>query len=210
MTLLVRLWQAIVRGYLRLVAPVADALVRWGVSPNTITVIGTSCCLITGALFAAGWIRTGGWFLGITALWDVLDGQVARRTGRATVFGAFFDSTLDRVADTGLYGGLALFFSRLGPLHSPVMVGWCLAALAGAFVTSYTRARGEALGVDLKTGWLQRPERITLLAAPQAFFGTSFDGWVLRGVVVLLAVTAWVTVLQRFRAMRAFTESTSS
>lgn len=197
-----RLWQAIVRGYLRLVEPVADWLVARGVHPNTITVIGTTCCGIAGGLFALGYIRAGGWFLGLTALWDVLDGTVARRTGTASTYGAFFDSTLDRVADGALYGGLAVFFAQPGALQSPAMVTVCVAALVGAQVTSYTRARGEALGADLKTGWLQRPERITLLAAPQAFFGTDLGGWVLRGVVLLLALTSWVTVAQRMREMR--------
>lgn len=196
------LWQAIVRGYLRLIGPVADWLVARGVKPNTITIIGTACCVVAGALFATGQIRAGGWFLGITALWDVLDGTVARRTGTASTYGAFFDSTLDRVADGALLGGLAVYFSQPGPLQSPLMVATCVAALVGAQVTSYTRARGEALGADLKTGWLQRPERITILAAPQAFFGADFDGWVLRLVVLLLTVSSWVTVWQRMREMR--------
>lgn len=196
------LWRAIIRGYLRLIAPVGDWLVAAGVRPNTITVIGTTCCGIAGACFASGWIRTGGWFLGITALWDVLDGTVARRTGLASAYGAFFDSTLDRVADGALLGGLAIFFARPGPLYSPGMVGLSIAALVGAQVTSYTRARGEALGHDLKTGWLQRPERITILAAPQAFFGTGFGGWSLRLVVLVLLVTSWVTVAQRMTEMR--------
>jgi len=196
------IWQTIVRGYLRLIGPVADWLVARGVRPNTITVIGTACCGAAGVLFALGQIRAGGWFLGLTALWDVLDGTVARRTGTASTFGAFFDSTLDRVADGALLGGLAVFFAQPGPLRSPAMVALCIAALVGAQVTSYTRARGEALGADLKTGWLQRPERITILAAPQAFFGADFDGWVLQAVVLLLAITSWVTVWQRMAEMR--------
>lgn len=196
------LWRAIVRGYLRLIAPVADWLVAAGVRPNTITVLGTACCGIAGTCFATGWIRLGGWFLGITALWDVLDGTVARRTGQATDYGAFFDSTLDRVADGALLGGLAVYFAREGPLYSPVMVALSVAALVGAQVTSYTRARGEALGHDLKTGWLQRPERITILAAPQAFFGDGLGGWSLRIVVLVLLVSSWVTVAQRMTEMR--------
>lgn len=196
------LWQAIVRGYLRLIGPVADWLVARGVRPNTITVIGTACCVVAGALFGLGHIRAGGWFLGLTALWDVLDGTVARRTGTASTFGAFFDSTLDRVADGALLGGLAVFFAQPGPLQGAPMVALCITALVGAQVTSYTRARGESLGADLKTGWLQRPERITLLAAPQAFFGTAFDGWILRLVILLLALTSWITVWQRMTEMR--------
>jgi CDP-diacylglycerol--glycerol-3-phosphate 3-phosphatidyltransferase len=69
--------------------------------------------------------------------------------------------------------------------------------LIGAFLTSYTRARAEALGIEAKVGLLQRPERVTLLSAPQAFFGLALNGWVLSLIIVVLTVTAWVTVVQR-------------
>jgi CDP-diacylglycerol--glycerol-3-phosphate 3-phosphatidyltransferase len=139
--------------------------------------------------------------MGVTALFDVLDGTVARRTGRSTAFGAFYDSTLDRVADGFVLGGLTVFFaSRPG--------GWALAmtavsvlALIGTFLTSYTRARAEALGVEVRVGVLQRPERVVLLSAPQAFFGLALDGWVLGGIVVLLTITAWFTAAQRIVAV---------
>ena len=103
------LWSAIVRGYLAVIAPVADWLVARRVRPNTITTIGTICTCAAGGIFATGHIRTGGWFLGLTALFDVLDGTVARRTGQSSTFGAFYDSTLDRVADGFLMGGLVVF-----------------------------------------------------------------------------------------------------
>ena len=72
-----------------------------------------------------------------------------------------------------------------------------LLGLVGAFLTSYTRARAEALGLDAKVGLLQRPERVVLLSAPQAFFGLVLDGWVLAIIIVILTVTAWITVVQR-------------
>src|SRR5918996_1571356 len=90
-----KLWELIQRGYLRLIAP-----------------IGTICTIIGGGIYATGHIKTAGWWLGLTAFFDVLDGTVARRTGRSTVFGAFYDSTLDRVADGAVLGGLAIFFAR--------------------------------------------------------------------------------------------------
>ena len=77
------------------------------------------------------------------------------------------------------------------------MVVISLFGVVGAFVTSYTRARAEALGLDAKVGVLQRPERVTLLSAPQALFGLALNGWVLILVVTLLAVTSWITVVQR-------------
>ena len=197
------LWNRIQAGYLRLIEPVADWLVARRVNPNTITTVGTLCTIVSGAIFASGHIRTAGWFFGLTALFDVLDGTVARRTGRTTTFGAFYDSTLDRVADGAVLGGLAIFFARNSTLHGvPVwagtpMVAMTIMGIVGTFLTSYTRARAESLGLDAKVGIMQRPERVTLLSAPQAFFGLAMDGWVLMFIVTLLTVTAWITACQR-------------
>ena len=194
------LWHAIRDGYLRLTKPLVAWCARVGVSPNLLTVLGTLCCGVAGAMFAAGWIHAAGWTLGLTAFFDVIDGAVARASGKASVFGSFFDSTLDRVADAFLFGGLAFFFASDGPHRSPAMVAVSLLALSAVQITSYTRAKADALGVDLKgIGALERPERITLLAAPQAFFGLRWDGWVLKGVVILLAAAAAWTVVQRVR-----------
>ena len=194
------LWHAIRDGYLRLTRPLVAWCVRVGVSPNLLTVLGTLCCAVAGAMFGAGWIHAAGWTLGLTAFFDVIDGAVARASGKASVFGSFFDSTLDRVADACLFGGIAWFYAAEGPYRSPAMVAVALVALAAVQITSYTRAKADALGVDLKgVGALERPERITLLAAPQAFFGLLWGGWVLRGVVLLLAVAAVWTVVQRVR-----------
>lgn len=194
------MWHAIRDGYLRGTRPLVAWCLRVGISPNTLTVLGTTCCGIAGAMFAAGWIRTAGWTLGLTAFFDVIDGAVARASGKASTFGSFFDSTLDRVADAMLLGGLAWFFAAEGPHRSLPMFGIALVAFAAMQITSYTRAKADALGVDLKgVGALERPERITILAAPQAFFGLMWDGWVLKGVVILLSVSAVWTVFQRVR-----------
>ena len=184
-------------GYLRVIDPVANWLIRRQVHPNTITIVGTVCTVAGGVIYGTGHISIGGWFLGLTALTDVLDGTVARRTGRTSVFGAFLDSTLDRLADGAVLGGLAVFYA-LSPVHRSVpMVVVCLLGLIGSFLTSYTRARAEALGLDAKVGVLQRPERVVLLSAPQAFFGLALHGWVLAIIIIVLAVTAWITVVQR-------------
>lgn len=195
--MLVAVWDAIKAAYLRVIAPVADLMVRHRVSPNLITTVGTLCTMGAGVIFASGHIRTAGWFLGITALFDVLDGTVARRTGRSTIFGAFYDSTLDRVADGFVLGGIAIFYGVNEAHRSPVMLAIAIAGLIGTFLTSYTRARAESLGLDAKVGIMQRPERVVLLSAPQAFFGLALDGWVLACIVTLLSVTAWITAIQR-------------
>jgi len=184
-------------GYLRLIDPVADWLVARRVHPNTITAIGTGCSVIGGIIYGTGHIRTAGLFLGLTALFDVLDGTVARRSNRSSTFGAFLDSTLDRLADGAVLGGLAVYYALNAQHHSTPMVVVCLAGIIGAFLTSYTRARAEALGIDAKVGMLQRPERVTLLSAPQGIFGLALNGWVLGIIIVILTVTAWITVFQR-------------
>ncbi len=198
-----RLWDQVKRGYFWLIAPIVDWMVARKVNPNAITTVGTLCCLAAGAIYASGHIRVAGYVLGFTALFDVVDGEVARRTGRESVFGAFYDSTLDRVADGAILGGLCVFFSRKDALlgfpayMSTPMVAVLLLGIIGSFLTSYTRARAESLGIDAKVGILQRPGRIILLSAPQAFFGLALGGWVLIAICVILSVTAWITAVQR-------------
>ena len=199
-------------GFLRFLAPIVDLLVKKGVSPNAITTFGTVATIIGGGFYARGHIMLAGWIVGLSAICDLIDGAVARKSGRSSVFGAFYDSTLDRVADGVVLGGLTLFFARNGVHHaipdymSTPMVSVLLLGILGSFLTSYTRARAEGLGIDAQVGMLPRPDRIILLSAPQAFFSLAFDGWVLMGICVLLTVTAWITVIQRmlfvYRATR--------
>ena len=190
-------------GFLRLLAPVVDLLVRKGVSPNAITTFGTVATIIGGGFYARGHIMLAGWIVGLSAICDLMDGAVARKSGKSSAFGAFYDSTLDRVADGAVLGGLTLFFARNGVHHaipdymSTPMVSVLLLGILGSFLTSYTRARAEGLGIDAQVGMLPRPDRIILLSAPQAFFSLAFDGWILMSICVLLTVTAWITVVQR-------------
>jgi phosphatidylglycerophosphate synthase len=204
------LWEWLKKGYLRLVDPVADALAARGVSPNAITTFGTLCSVAAGVIFAFGHISIGGWVLGLTAVFDVMDGAVARRSNRTSAFGAFYDSTLDRLSDGAVLGGLTVFWASDGARHSVAMVIVCLVAILGSFLTSYTRARAEGLGLDAKVGWIQRPERIVLLAAPQAFFGLAFDGAVLKFIVFILMLTSWITVVQRIAYVRHSTNGNAS
>jgi CDP-diacylglycerol---glycerol-3-phosphate 3-phosphatidyltransferase len=185
------------KGFLRAVDPAVSFLARHNVSPNTITTVGTLLTVAAGVVYATGHIMSAGWLMSVTAVFDVIDGQVARRTGRSTVFGAFYDSTLDRVADGALMAGLTVFYATSPVHHNIYMVVVCLVGIIGTFVVSYTRARAESLGIDAKVGVMQRPERIVLLSAPQALFGLFWNGWVLMGIIILLTVTACITAVQR-------------
>ena len=190
-------------GFLRFLAPVIDLLVRKGVSPNAITTFGTVATIIGGGFYARGHIMLAGWIVGLSAICDMIDGSVARKSGQTSAFGAFYDSTLDRVADGAVLGGLLMFFARNGVHHripdymSTPMVAVLVLGILGSFLTSYTRARAEGLGIDAQVGVLPRPDRVVLLSAPQAFLGLLWGGWVLMFICAVLTVTAWVTVVQR-------------
>src|SRR6266513_359903 len=185
------------KGALRAIEPAIAFLARNNVSPNTITTVGTLITVAASVVYATGHIMTAGWIMNVTAFFDVADGEVARRTGRSSVFGAFYDSTLDRVADGALMAGLAFFYATNSIHHNLYMVVVCLVCIVGTFLISYTRARAETLGIDAKVGLMQRPERMVLLSVPQSFFGLFWNGWVLMGIIILLTVTAWITAVQR-------------
>ena len=200
-------------GFLRFLAPVIDLLVRRGVSPNAITTFGTVATIVGAGFYARGHIMLAGWIVGLSAICDLIDGSVARKSGQTSVFGAFYDSTLDRIADGAVLGGLAIFFARNGVHHqipnymSTPMVAVILLGILGSFLTSYTRARAEGLGIDAQVGMLPRPDRIVLLSAPQAFIGLALNGWVLIAICILLTVTAWITVVQRMVFVYRVTEA---
>ncbi len=201
------LWESIIAAYIRVVEPFIGFLVRRHVSPNTLTTIGTLCTCAAGVAFATGHIRTGGVILGVTAVFDFADGAVARRTNRSTAFGAFYDSTLDRIADGFLFGGLIFFFAADAWHRSLPMVAVGLMGMLATFVISYARSRAETLGIEMKgVGMMERAERIVLLAAPQALFGLALDGLVLRLVFSLLAASAIVTAAQRIAHVRWATQ----
>src|SRR3981081_2727834 len=198
------------KGFLRVIDPAVGFLARNNVSPNTITTVGTLLTIAAEVVYATGHIMTGGWLMSVTAVFDVIDGQVARRTGKSTVFGAFYDSTLDRVADGALMAGLTVFYMT-NPVHYNIyMVVVCLVGIIGTFLVSYTRARAESLGIDAKVGVMQRPERIVLLSAPQALFGLFWNGWVLMAIIILLSVTSWITAVQRIAFVYGFTKHLDS
>ena len=194
------------KGALRAIEPAISFLARHNVNPNAITTVGTLLTVTAGVVYGTGHIMTAGWIMAVTAFFDVVDGEVARRTGRSTVFGAFYDSTLDRVADGALMAGLTVFYATNPIHHNIYMMVVCLVGIIGTFLVSYTRARAESLGIDAKVGVMQRPERIVLLSAPQALFGLFWNGWVLIGIVTLLSVTAWITAVQRIAFVHRFTQ----
>ena len=197
--------QFVTTGYLRIMEPIAGVLIKLGISANALTTIGTLSTVIGGVAFGLGYMRTGGIIIAVTAIADALDGVVARRTNNVTVFGAFYDSTLDRIADGALLAGLAYFYA-VNPIHAnKAMLAISLAGIIGTYLVSYARARAEALGINAKVGVMQRAERVALLCAPQALFGLALDGLVLQIVVVILALSSWHTAVRRINYVRLST-----
>lgn len=196
-------------GFDALVLPIARWLGTLGATPNVITTVGALVLAAAGAAFATGWVRAGGALLLLSGLFDMLDGKLARDSGHVTPFGAFYDSTLDRVGESILFLGIALFFVDGGVLAAmaPVAVAAAILALAGSLLVSYTRARAEGLNLECKVGILQRAERIVGLGAPTLFFGAGPEGRLLLAIVVLLAVLSFITVVQRILHVRRVTRA---
>jgi CDP-diacylglycerol--glycerol-3-phosphate 3-phosphatidyltransferase len=170
------------------------ALGRLPVTPNQITVLGTALTFVAAVLAASGHLLLGGIVLAFAGTFDILDGALARSSGRSYPYGAFLDSTLDRYSEGAMYIGLiAYFVSAGGPLEKWLVVATG-AALAGSFLVSYVRARAQSLGFTCETGLFARPERVVVTV-----IGLVFGGVVLAAVVFLLAILTNLTALQRIR-----------
>ena len=184
-----------------LIGPLADLLVRRGVHPDVVTWVGTGLTVAAALVcFPQGWLWQGALLVGAFACLDMLDGQVARRSGRASEWGAFLDSTLDRVADGAVLAAIAWYFAQ-----SPSSLVWAaitLWALIAGEVTSYVKARAEALGRTADGGLATRSDRLAIVVVGALLAGLGF-GPALSFAVVLLALASTVTVIQRMAKVRA-------
>jgi len=194
------------RRYLSAVGPVGDWFARAGVHPNVLSITGLLFSAAAGLLYSQGRFFWAAWVVLFAGICDTLDGHIARNTNRNNLFGAFFDSTLDRYSDMFLFVGLAYYyaggpsFSSAGALGqaSPWTVVVIVLAIAGSFMVSYTRARAEGLGVQCKAGMMQRPERITLLILGSLLGSIPIFGAVLMKITLLvLAISVNLTALYR-------------
>ncbi len=167
--------------------PLGRGLSRTGVSPNTITTLGIVLTGVATYLVGTGALLLGGWVLVLGGLMDTLDGAVARATGRATPFGSFYDSVSDRISDGLILGGLAWWLR-----DQPRLFALAVVALVAAEVTSYVRAKAEAIDLECSVGILERAERAILL-----MLGLLLHPWLFEPVLWLLAVGGTVTVVQR-------------
>ena len=194
-----KLLGALEKPFYAAVDPLVAWLIRSGVRPNTITTIGTGLVLVSALAFGLGHIRIGGLLLLLSGVVDTLDGQVARGGAMVTKFGAFYDSTLDRVGDGATFIGIGAFFLT-GPdvAYRTSAVIACMVAILSSLLVSYARARAEGLGIDCKVGIAQRAERILGLGLFSLLVGAGPRAVVLEILVALLAAASVITVIQRF------------
>jgi CDP-diacylglycerol--glycerol-3-phosphate 3-phosphatidyltransferase len=182
--------------YLGIIQPVGNLLARLSVHPNILSLAGLILSMVAGVVYSTGAFFWAGWIVVLAGTCDVLDGQIARQTGKRSQFGAFFDSTLDRFGEVFIFLGLAWYFSARH--QSPWVVLLIILAIAGSFMVSYTRARAEGLGIDCKVGLMQRPERVTLLIIGSLVAPIPVIGPVLiKLTLLLLAVLSNLTAVQR-------------
>ncbi|MBI4299801.1 MAG: CDP-alcohol phosphatidyltransferase family protein [Chloroflexi bacterium] len=171
----------------RWLTPVGRVLAGAGITPNTLTILGFIANVGAAAVLGLGHFLGGGLLVLFSGAFDMLDGAVARASGRVTRFGGFLDSTLDRLSEAAILFGLFIWYARRDSLQELVLI---YLTLVGSLLVSYTRARAEGLGLECKVGILTRAERVILLAAGLIF------GFALP-VLWVLAVLTNFTVVQR-------------
>ena len=188
-------------GVRRVAMRAMSGLARTRVSPNALTAAGVTLCGVSAILaffeyrdeVLYFWLGAGIFVLG--SVLDILDGALARAGGKTTPFGAFLDSTIDRVSEGFMLGAIALIESRNGNTTS---LAFTIAAIAGSFLVSYTRAKAEILGLRGNMGIGSRAERVVLITV-----GLVLAPWgALSIAIYALAATAWITVVQRILAVR--------
>jgi CDP-diacylglycerol--glycerol-3-phosphate 3-phosphatidyltransferase len=185
----------------RLLTPLATVLVKLGISPDLVTIVGTfGVCFGALVFYPRHQFFWGSVFIAVFAIFDTLDGTMARLSGRSTKWGAYLDSTLDRVADSAIFGGLVLWYSGDG--NTPYLAALALACLILGSVVSYAKARAEGLGMTANVGIAERAERVVVVLLATALVGLGVPEVLLTVVLSLLALASLVTVIQRMLEVR--------
>ena len=187
--------------FTRLFTPLARLLTGLGISPDVVTVVGTlGVCVGSLAFYPRHEFLVGTLVITAFVFFDTLDGIMARMNDRSTRWGAFLDSTLDRIADAAIFGGLVLWYAGGG--DNAIMAGLALACLILGMVVSYARARAEGLGMTANVGIAERAERLVLVLVATGLVGLGLPELLLTVVLSVLAVASLVTVVQRMLEVR--------
>jgi CDP-diacylglycerol--glycerol-3-phosphate 3-phosphatidyltransferase len=193
----------------RIEAPVAAIFIRTHLTPNMLTVIGFGIAVI-GAYLAAtqSWIAAG-LVVGFGAAFDLFDGALARATGKSSKLGAFLDSTFDRAGEAVVYVGLVIGLLRLNDVNGAALAA---AAMAAAFMVSYTRAKSESLGFSSGKGMANvglAPREVRSVILVIGLIGAAFNYQLLIGAIALIAILATVTAIQRILFVYRQAQSTN-
>jgi len=184
-----------------IISPVARLLLRLGISPDAVTLVGTFATCAAALWFAPrGELVVAALSVTVFALFDLLDGTMARMSKRVSVFGAFLDSTLDRIADAVVFGAVILYFG--GPGDSTFGAAMALLCLVTGVSTSYARAKAESLGFTARVGLMERADRLVVLGIAAIAADLSDEPLVLAWGLALLGALTSVTVAQRVWTVR--------
>jgi len=182
----------------RFTTPAARILAKTGVTPNMLTVMGFLVSIAAAVLIAKEYFLAGGLVILLAGAFDLLDGPLARATGKTTRFGAFLDSTLDRLSEAAVIGGILAYYTFFEKgTWEPLLAYGCF---VGSVMVSYLRARAEGLGVKCEVGIFTRAERVVFMSA-----GLMFGQWFDLAISVMLGIItalAFVTVIQRLIHVR--------
>ncbi|HMM78521.1 MAG: CDP-alcohol phosphatidyltransferase family protein [Acidobacteria bacterium] len=195
------LGSSIGRGAKKIIGAMVRALSARGINPNYLTALGVTINIGCGVLFGLGQFFWAGVVLIVANLFDMLDGNVARNSGRVTKFGSFLDSSLDRLSDMAAFMGIIMFYAGNSPQHSLLNVFLAGVGMMASVMVSYTTARSEGLGVKANVGFLQRPERVVLLVigalSTWDWNSTSYFANRMPPVLWILAVGSVWTLIHR-------------
>jgi CDP-diacylglycerol--glycerol-3-phosphate 3-phosphatidyltransferase len=171
--------------------PIIKILAKTPLTPNAVTWIGFIVTVIAAAFIARGDFFIGGIIVLVAGFFDMLDGALARITGRVTKFGGILDSTLDRISEAVLLLGLLAVFAREGQVYRSVLAG---VTILGSFMVSYIRARMEGMGIECKAGFFTRPERVIVLAAGLLLSSFDYAIVIAMGIITFLS---FITIIER-------------
>ncbi|MBC7639915.1 MAG: CDP-alcohol phosphatidyltransferase family protein [Rhodoferax sp.] len=187
--------------FTRLLTPVARLLLRLGVSPDVVTLVGTLGVAVGAlALYPGGHLLAGTLVIVAFVFADTVDGIMARTSGRSSSWGAYLDSTLDRVGDAAVFGGLVLWFTGGGDDRLAAVLA--LACLTLGSIVSYAKARAEGLGMTANVGIAERADRLVAVLAATGLVGLGLPEVVLTIVLAALALASLITVVQRILEVR--------
>ena len=187
--------------FTKLFTPLARLFLKLGISPDIVTIVGTiGVCVGALAFYPRHEFFWGTVIVAVFALFDTLDGTMARLSGRSSKWGAYLDSTLDRVSDSAIFGGLVLWYAGDGA--TPSLAALALACLILGSVVSYAKARAEGLGMTANVGIAERAERVVVVLTATGLVGLGVHEVLLAVVLSLLALASLITVVQRMLEVR--------